>query len=417
MKHKYLNIFLMLFLTFLLWHCSRISDTAGATSETTNGELVAFVQYTNGQPASGVKILLIDRANWINNLLNQKNQVLDSVTTDSHGKFRLSIPLQKKVNLQFEASEGLLFKNIQDVFSEESKREVVSFSLLKYGGLTGSIQGGFEKEIILKLAGTSYTSEISSTGTFNFVKVPPGQFEVVAASKHTDFMPLLVSSADVPQGDGILQKNLSIVENSILIDDFEFGWNQSVLGRLMGNGWWYKHNDKEQGGMSSIYVSIFDGAIAYRGKSIRATYILDKDIQQPWAMIGIQFGDYTKKEVYDMSTLKSISFWAKGKGSVNVKFLSQTITDTYSDWYQYYTNVALSENWQYIQVETDSLKLPDRASDEIKKITWNEAAKDLHTIDFTVEYPESNPGDTVELWLDDLMLHGINLSTFSIKKE
>jgi hypothetical protein len=265
----------------------------------------------------------------------------------------------------------------------------------------------------LRLAGTAYAVSVSADGSYSFGAVAPGAFALVAQLNQGGAMhQTLACSFEMTAGEQFVKNDILAFADKILIDDFTAGWGQTALGRIIGAGKWYTATDVEYGGKSSVSVSVVSDTQAYSGKSIRGEYLLNSSVVDPWSIIGFNIGTSLKGTTYDFSSLKAISFRAKGKGNVNVTFLSKTISRIYQDSAQFCYNLQIPPDWTLISIPVDSLRLPDNAPAALKSYTWQQVAPEIQTVDFTVEWPYSSPGDTVILWLDELFLEGISLDNF-----
>jgi hypothetical protein len=395
---------------FFLAACSRNPQVAGATSETTNGDLQASVVRGDGAAAARVRVLLVDDEDWLGRLAEGKSVVLDSALTDSAGAFALRVPLAHRCNLQIDgAGEGALVRGVNALAAPGAKAPR-RFGLGAYGRISGHARSDVGSARELRLAGTACAAAIGADSAYAFDRVPAGSFAIVALVNRDGILrPFLTQSIDVAAGQAIAGQDVGVAAEGILVDDFASGWKQTALGRILGDGLWYSATDIGEAGNSSIQVDYITDSLSFDGSSVRARYVLGSRLRNPWAIMGFNIGTSLKGAVYDFSRLTAISFMAKGSGWVNVKFLSKAISRDFADSVHYYYPLRLPPQWTRVTIPVDSLIRPAYTPAAARAITWAQAAKEMVTIDFTVELPESDHGDTTVFWLDDIHLEGLSL--------
>jgi hypothetical protein len=400
--------------------CSTGTQIAGATSETTNGDIKAQVTFSDGGPAAYARVQVVNDDGWLAGIVEGRSVVVDSGTTDSRGECTVSIPLNSRCNLQIDRfqvdgrSEGLFVRDINQQLDSSGATAVRAFRLLSYGGITGTVQALAGTPTELYLAGSTYRSQVDSNGSFIFGQVAAGSFALIACVNDNGLIKqVLTQSLDVVPDSVITLPNVQPSLERVLVDDFTLGFGQTDLGRALGDGLWYTANDKVDKGNSTITAAAVSDSQAYSGSSLRVEYVLGNKATDPWTVAGFDIGTSLQGAVYDFSSVKEISFWAKGKGSVNVTLLSKTIRTLYADSAQFYYPLQLPSTWTHITIPVDSLRLPDNAPPALATYTWQQVAGEMQTIDFTVESPYSQAGDTVELWLDDIYLEGITLDSLA----
>ena len=91
-------------------------------------------------------------------------------------------------------------------------------------------------------------------------------------------------------------------------------------------------------------------------------------------------------------------------GTLNISIECDTIDKM--DFVKHYSaNILLQPQWQLFSVSFDSLSLyADENPDP--DISWNDASKTVNRIEFN-----ALEGDTVQLWLDDLTVEGMDFSS------
>ncbi|MDB5105930.1 MAG: hypothetical protein JWP91_3619 [Fibrobacteres bacterium] len=401
----------LLALAMGLASCARNDRIAGATSETTNGDLKAAVSLSDGTPAARVRVLLVDDEDWLGKLAEGKSVILDSAYTDSAGTMKIRVPLSHRCNLQIDGpAEGAFLRNVNALFDTAGLSPKRAVTLAAYGGISGRARSDIGSARELHLNGSAYTAPIRADSSYSFDRVPAGSFAIVALINQGGILhPFLTQSIDVAAGVRVTGQDVGVPADRILVDDFALGWKQTALGRILGDGLWYTATDIGDAGNSSIKVDFITDSLSYDGSSVRAQYVLGSRLRNPWAIMGFNIGTSLKGAVYDFSDLKAITFMAKGSGWVNVKFLSKAVSRDFADSVHYYYPLHLPAEWTRITIPVDSLIRPAYTPAAALAITWQQAAKEMATIDFTVELPKSDHGDTTVFWVDQIHLEGISL--------
>lgn len=393
--------------------CGDARKLAGATSETTNGDIKASVTLADGAPAARVKILVVDDSLWLSKVMDGQSVVLDSAVTDDSGRFALTLPVGKRCNLQIDVGgEGLFLRGLNALADTTKSAPRREFRLTPFGAFSGTVRAASGMPEALRLAGTTYATPVSGDGLYAFDGVSSGNFPVVAAVYHSEALrPAMARSVEVISGDTALNQDFQVEVDRILIDDFERGWTQTALGRLIGGGFWFTNSDVRSGGNSSSVVTMVSDTAAYIGSSVHVQHNLGKSLSYPFATLAFPLGPRGKS--YDLEDLKAISFWAKGEGSIMVRFSSNAVFRLYADSVHFSHTQVLSPDWTLVTIPVDSLRVPDFAPAALKAWSWTQAAKEVTTIDFKASRPSTLPGDTVQLYLDEVHLEGIPLEAFT----
>lgn len=422
--------------------CNRGPAVAGATSETTNGDLQASVFHADGSAAARVRVLVVDGEDWLGRIGEGRSPVLDSAYSDSLGRFTVKLPLGHRCNLQLDAvapdtstqagavdsatgtlpagsdagtgAEAAFRRDAGTLLADpaESRR----FTLAAAGRVAGRLQSGPAEARALRLTGTAYVAEVEPDGGFAFPAVAAGSYAVIAvANRNGASRAIAAGTVEIAPGADLNGLDLVAASDRILVDDFALGWRQTALGRILGDGFWYTATDIGDKGNSSIRVDFVTDSASFDGSSVRAEYAVGTRLSTPWAIMGFNVGTSYNGDTYDFSDLTGISFLAKGSGIINVKFLSKAVSRLYQDSVHYYYPLRLPAEWTRITIPVDSLRMPANASAEVRTITWAQAAREMQTVDFTAEVPDSDPGDTVIFWADSIYLEGLSLDRLAPK--
>ncbi len=415
---------LILALALLCAQCSPARIAGGNGSETTNGSVV----YSNGPPASHAVVRLIDNSTWLKNALGNYPTVIDSTAADDSGRFTLAIPSGRDFVLQADAAgQGV---------AEESDRFVTLASgtwgtvvLAPYAAIHGTVDGSSGTPAAVFLARTNCAAPVSANGSFAFPNVPQGDFslivkQIAAGAPVVSF----TRTAFCGAGDTARIDSLSTDDRSVLIDDFEDRDNQTALGALVGGGWWEAYSDSFNLGTSRL-ISPVNGALqnfapaivadaAPRNNCLHVQYALGTQgpldpHPYPYVYVGFPVGT----GLYDFSGLDTLSFFAKGSGSVMVELIQQVP----GVMIRAVAQTALTAAWTQVKFTPADLSVitdwfPSPASglqDTLAHLglprytapptQWSQMCVAINAIHFVCA------GGT-DCWLDDMRIHGIRLN-------
>lgn len=139
----------------------------------------------------------------------------------------------------------------------------------------------------------------------------------------------------------------------------------------------------------------------------------------PHAGFGTAFlGNYGDNWL-DFSSLTSISFWAKGYGKMRVSMTTDTILNGYSsddNWGHFSVNFDLDSQWTYFNLPAKDLAPKPWSPALSDGLKWQDGMKkvcyfEIQTIDYGREVL-----DSIEVYIDDIQLHGITYETFGVRK-
>lgn len=391
--------------------CTRNGPVAGITSETTNGDMEMSLTLSSGAPAARVRVLVVEDGDWIGKVSESLPLILDTLYTDDRGGLALHMPIAHRRNLQIDnGEEGLFVRQVNAMLDTGGHPSRRKFSLAAYGGLSGHVHSDSGPVKELRLAGTALIATLDADSGYAFPRVPAGTFAIVAmADRGGSLQPFATHSIGIAAGVQQTGQDVGVLSSRIPVDDFEQGWKQTALGRILGEGLWYTATDIEEKGNSSVKVDLFNDSQAHAGSSVRAEFILGNRLSNPWSVMGFGIGASGTGDAHDFSGLTAISFWAKGQGTVDIRFMSRILTRETKDTAQYFHPVKLPSAWTWITVPVDSLRLPAAAQEDLHAFPWKTVAKEIMAVDFTVEPPSGKAGDTTVLWLDDIHFEGVSL--------
>jgi hypothetical protein len=398
------------------------NKVAGATSETTNGDIKALIDYPNQGWAKGVRVYAVEDSGWVANASDGRSVILDSGITDGNGAVTLKVPLGRRFNLQAVAGDsGFLARDAQAVADTVPDIAPQKFHLMPMGRISGILRADSGMAENIRLQGTLCSALVSGDGQFSLA-VPAGVHPVMAGIylSETEF-PALVKTVAVAPGEVLDSLNFTVSPLRVLVDDFEqdigrpfeHGRTQTVLGRLVGAGRWFARSDILEGGDSRNEVELVADTQAFAGTSLRIRHILGPKLPFPYSNVGFYVGTATiKNKTFDFTDVKSISFMARGRGNLEVRFTSKAVSKFYADSVHFHTVIPLQAAWTPVTVPLSSLKVPDYAPAALKAWPWSRAAKEIAAIDFKANPPGAKAGDTVDVDLDDIYLEGVPLEHF-----
>lgn len=383
-------------LAFLISSCTSGSNlTGGNSSETTNTALTS-----NGTPAGFAKVKLIDAKNWAYLVSNKLSPVIDSATADKNGKFSFNELPDHLCNLQIDHdSSGVVIKSYC-----QSGRVSLTTDTIKLEGYA-AFQGKCVSNDQISadsvyLAGTAYRESINSNQLFTIKNIAPGDYPVFI---HSNSGPIAITNAlSFKAGEILKTDSLAVSFSQLLIDDFNDSNMVSIPGQITG-GTWYCFVDSMVGGSSSIVQNIVQGRFA-SDNAMKAEMVLMPKAEGPWAGIGVLIG--SSSDEWDFSSLKGITFMAKGKGIFRVSIESAVI-DSMNVWPNFGAVFTVDTVWRQYKIPVDSLVLIENSSAAQSGITWKQVSSRIQNIEFEASTANAF-GDTLQLWLDDIYIDGIS---------
>lgn len=198
---------------------------------------------------------------------------------------------------------------------------------------------------------------------------------------------------------------LDLSQDGILLEDFETVGNRSTLGSQIGSGWWYALDDSAQGGTSEILPAgtvhdvapAFGTDSAWSGRGLSVSFTMDTTRPVHYAQLGLELAP--KALWMDLSSLDSLSFMARGSGTLQLRMETSTGYDLARDFGgDYVVTVTLPAAWSRIVVKSSDFK-PLAG----QTLAASQALRQVRRVLFHSESP-------MTLRMDDLRLHGPTLS-------
>ena len=196
-----------------------------------------------------------------------------------------------------------------------------------------------------------------------------------------------------------------------VLDDFNNMDGLNSLTGLLGGGGWFAFTDTVNGGGSTILpteepglvAAIDTTAAAYSGGSLHCTFTIDQNFSAPFALIGVDISSSkvvnSSKSWFDLSAMTALSFMAKGSGVIHVQFTCKPVGDA-TDYLIYQVPVTLPAGWGKCTINAADIPAALGSS-----VDWKTGCVAVSNINFLAS-------STVELWMDDLTVEGVNVTDF-----
>ena len=368
-------------LSGILFACSDGEEHAsGIWDETQNGLAIHIVDST-GTPVANARLRIINADGWAKNIISG-NTIADSAITNASG-----IASLKKVSAtayaEVSAKSGV--SRIALANGDTAKNDTLRTASTLNGVLNTA---SLPREV--RLYGTSFRAAVNADGSFTFDSIPGGDYAVVIPS----------ASAFTYCGGAVADTASTVTRtftpenaDSVLIDDFEDGNNFNRFHAITGGGWWYNYSDSTSSVSPEKAVnSIVRNDSGWNASfSYHATFSVANGVSGAFALCGFDIGVSPLLDTvigYDLSSVDTISFYAKGTGHIKIQFYGShsLSTDTTGEWiYEF----DLSSEWTRIVVTPQGV--PD----------WENIKSSITTITFM------STADA-DIWLDEIVFHGIS---------
>ncbi len=122
------------------------------------------------------------------------------------------------------------------------------------------------------------------------------------------------------------------------------------------------------------------------------------------------------KDWFDFSQLTALSFYAKGFGSMSVELITDTIQNGYpksDNWGHFACNFELTDTWKYYVIPVGDLRPKPFSKPQQDMLGWSAGMKKACAVvlSSSPNYGPT-PDDSLEIFLDDIRLHGVTKDTF-----
>jgi len=200
-----------------------------------------------------------------------------------------------------------------------------------------------------------------------------------------------------------------------------FNYYKTADDMFFDGGYWYAYNDADNKGNSSAVPDYmtdkeFEGGLEQGGNggSTQCLHISitlgDPTDEYNTAFYGIGANLKADGDYFDMSKMTALSFYAKGSGSMNAKFLTK-VTSSYA-WGDMVSQFDLSSDWTKVTVSpADIVPEPwSPAADD--NITWDDVKDAVTKIHFQTNGDDEKSGDKVDFYIDDIVIEGMTYDDF-----
>lgn len=380
--------------------CARsLGPICATATETTNGSVFT----SQGMPAVNARVRLIDAKQWLSKVIAGTSVVIESTITDAHGNFALATNPLPPSNLQVDGSnQGILLLDVDKYRSAPD--HPLTLTLSAYATLSGAVDTAITAGQ-LYFGGSVCRTAIDQDGHFEGVNIPPGIYPLIACPQ-----PALIGLVTASAGDSLGMGTMILNPDNIILEDFSQGFDRTILGRILGGGDWFTFLDTTYAGNSILNFQIQSGSDAFDGKSLHVKICLNSSTTYPYGGVGFWIAN-SDAPGYDFSGLKKLTFMAKGHGTIRVSISTEILDTLAGNWDHFGAQAAMPVNWTKMEIPVDSLALFAGSPAALSGITWPEASIRARRINFEVMDQFTALGDTVEFWLDNIVLEGVSLTS------
>ncbi|MDG5815746.1 hypothetical protein QA601_11705 [Chitinispirillales bacterium ANBcel5] len=383
--------------SFLMWTTFLIAYVilTGGCQQVTGieGEGMVAVAYSNGTPASGIKVRVIDAKNWQKRSANSETPVVYEIRTDENGYYKHPRRFSHGYNLELSGeNEGFFWPDAQISVD----KDVIPITLKEYSTISGKITSEYYGVDTVMLRGTSYKAAINDKDSFDLNFIAPGNYQMYSSVVSIDSL-RYVTDIEVQPGENITDLELNVVP---YVYFYRFGNSQNTLlySQSVNNECWFTY----YGGIESwVYNVVNDHAID--GLGYMKTRFGFGESSDSHLGIGARF---LAESNVDLSEVDSLLLRIKGEGVLRFNIESKLIeeeqqTERVS---HYGAAIELTSEWQVISILTDNLSIEVHTD-----YSWYEASKDIEQITIEAEKRDNPEFDTLTFMIDYISLHGVTM--------
>jgi hypothetical protein len=302
---------------------------AGGTIETTNG-LTATAYLPDGSGAAGARIYRVESETWLAKVRDGESVIVDSATADADGSFEFR-PWPARSGLWIRSgSQAAFFPELnQAKVDSEFQRRLELGPETEYRGRI-EMPGGARR---ILLASTPFAGDVDAAGNFVLQSVPASKyFALVELDSGGVLRYAGAGNVSVHPSQPAADTLILEPPSRLLLEDFEDLDNRGRLGPVLGGGWWEAYDDRFTGGNSLLLSPVDAGPAAFGGaildggtghaRALRMRFLLGGSGSErgyPFAYAALHLGS----KHYDLRTLDSLVFWARGNGRLRVELVQE----------------------------------------------------------------------------------------------
>ncbi|MCQ2104726.1 MAG: hypothetical protein MJZ26_02935 [Fibrobacter sp.] len=324
--------------------------------------------------------------------------------TDNDGSVTIANVADGSYILEAAQGNGALQVNVN--MASESV-DLGSNNLAKMVSVSGSIDNASEGTV--RVRGLDHSAAVVN-GEYSLDSLPAGHLDLVfipkEASKDT-----ISSYIRTVAGESATSSTFAGEKDALLLDDFQDHNNQHRFGPMYfgpsDGGWWY--------------LSHSENVIATNGLDSKGYLKLDKDGDNyfvhatldfdtykdslfydendnriwPWANLGVGIGSNDKSICYDLTSVSSVAFMAKGDGYFKFVLVDESHKTDSFDGVFAEAEYRLSDEWTRYEVNLEGIVDKNRGSLKcVTLLTWSFT----ESIDFWMDNVELVGGDRLSIW-------------------
>ncbi len=422
---KYIvEIIIVIIVTIPMQFCSH-SGIAGV--ETTNGNTVVAM-LPSGMPASNARVLILDQNLWARSASHGNFGKVDSLKTDSAGRFYLKSKYYCNYSIQIDGlNSGQILRNLHCDSILPSENILDTAKLAAFTTLSGFAYSKTGLVKSLAIAGSDYHSKIDSmTGQFYLENIPNIPLNVFLSVKNLQDTVLSFAKTIHPELAPIANESLLVSPGRLVLDDFSNSdIRATTISALTGSGNWYPFSDRDLGGNSVVKLSFLPDINTSSKFALQFDAIIKKDFKIYYGGFGISFGPRIMghSTYYNLAKMTAFQFKARAEKNreINILFsVSPTVTPVPSmpsinpkfgnpsdlNLQGFEKTISVTNQWATFTINADSLKPWNSTLDANSK--WNKMNPKIDRIQFMPSVTTDSASDSLSIWVGDLILQGLN---------
>lgn len=390
MVNRHFAIIKTLFFSFIpfVLFCSKIVDSGGGID--VGNPFRIFVIDQDKRPVTNASVKIIPSKDWLDNTINGKKSVTDTFITDQSGRVTLDSLDNGTYNIQVDhTNSGALFTGYNPADSLSDMNIIVE----DYGSVSGTINSSSYTPSVVHFAGTDYQATVNSDGSYVVPRIAEGTFSTMVMS--IDSLWAVSSSIKITSSEESVN-NRDVSFSSLLIEDFEKSPNTSSLTSILKGSRMYTWKDS---GTTEYKIVPED----QKGGNALQCLLIREGTKA--IIVGLFIGFKSDGDsLWDFTEATGLSFYGKGSGKIYISFESDTL-DKLGFMDHHYAEISFEHEWQHFTISFDTLSLPKETIHSGPKLAWKECAPSIKRIEFNFL-----EGDTAQFWIDDIRVHGVDLS-------